>query len=60
MLLSVFSLIVIEEIQADVDIGSCVAGTAGYQPHCEAECKRRGYKNGHCGSFLRIKCWCDQ
>ncbi|XP_018901492.2 defensin [Bemisia tabaci] len=48
--------------EADVYIGSCNALTTtnNYIPHCEDECRRQGFKGGHCGSFLRVNCWCEQ
>nr|XP_018901723.1 PREDICTED: defensin heliomicin-like [Bemisia tabaci] len=45
--------------QADVLIGSCVWGGVNYTSDCLKECKRRGYKGGHCGSALNVNCWCE-
>ncbi|CAH0723225.1 unnamed protein product, partial [Brenthis ino] len=47
------------EVQADKLIGSCVWGFVNYTSNCNAECKRRGYKGGHCGSFANVNCWCE-
>ncbi|XP_055330772.1 defensin-like [Paramacrobiotus metropolitanus] len=44
----------------DVLKGSCVWGATDYKSDCLAECKRMGYKGGHCGSFLNVNCWCEQ
>lgn len=46
-------------VQADKLIGSCVWGAVNYTSNCNAECKRRGYKGGHCGSFANVNCWCE-
>nr|P81544.1 RecName: Full=Defensin heliomicin [Heliothis virescens]1I2U_A Chain A, DEFENSIN HELIOMICIN [Heliothis virescens] len=40
-------------------IGSCVWGAVNYTSDCNGECKRRGYKGGHCGSFANVNCWCE-
>ncbi|KAH0555361.1 hypothetical protein KQX54_017955 [Cotesia glomerata] len=42
--------------QADKLIGSCVWGATNYTSNCNAECKRRGFKGGHCGSFWNVNC----
>nr|XP_021181591.2 ommochrome-binding protein [Helicoverpa armigera] len=39
---------------ADKLIGSCVWGAVNYTSDCNGECKRRGYKGGHCGSFANV------
>lgn len=43
----------------DVSIGSCVWGGVNYVSNCNRECKRRGYRGGHCGSFFNNICWCE-
>ncbi|XP_044730461.1 defensin ARD1-like [Chrysoperla carnea] len=47
-------------VQADVQIGSCVWGAVDYTSNCNAECIRRGYSGGHCGSAFNVNCWCEQ
>lgn len=44
----------------DVSVGSCVWGGVNYISNCNGECKRRGYRGGHCGSFMNNICWCEQ
>lgn len=44
---------------ADVLVGSCVLFGKNYKPNCESFCKNQGFKGGHCGSVLRINCWCE-
>ncbi|OQV15663.1 hypothetical protein BV898_10250 [Hypsibius exemplaris] len=39
--------------------GSCVWGAVDYKSDCLGECKRMGYKGGHCGSFANVNCWCE-
>ncbi|XP_044730463.1 defensin-like [Chrysoperla carnea] len=46
-------------VQADVLIGSCVWGGNNYVSDCNGECKRRGHRGGHCGSFWNVNCWCE-
>ncbi|KAG6444225.1 hypothetical protein O3G_MSEX003263 [Manduca sexta] len=46
-------------VQADKLIGSCVWGAVDYTSNCNAECVRRGFKGGHCGSFANVNCWCE-
>lgn len=46
--------------EADVHIGTCVWGGVDYVSDCMAECKRRGYPGGHCGSFWNVNCWCEE
>lgn len=57
VLFSIFALIAIMSVEADVKIGSC---NQFLPRECIDECKARGYKGGHCGSFLNWNCWCEQ
>lgn len=45
--------------EADKLIGSCVWGAVNYTSDCNKECKRRGHRGGHCGSFGNVNCWCE-
>ncbi|CAK1551394.1 unnamed protein product [Leptosia nina] len=60
-LCSLVLLLVIAQspVDASVHIGSCVWGATDYFSDCRKECKNRGYKSGHCGSFWNVNCWCD-
>ncbi|XP_048003073.1 defensin ARD1 [Leguminivora glycinivorella] len=59
-LVCVVMLVVISTpVEADKLIGSCVWGGVDYTSNCNGECKRRGFRGGHCGSFANVNCWCE-
>ncbi|MCY5962467.1 hypothetical protein OV760_29350, partial [Salmonella enterica subsp. enterica serovar 1,4,[5],12:i:-] len=58
-LVAVVLAVGVMEAEADKLIGSCVWGATNYISNCAKYCKERGYKNGHCGSFANVNCWCE-
>lgn len=59
VVIAVFSTLAVMEVEADVLVGSCVWGAVNYKSNCNGECKRMGYKGGHCGSAFNVNCWCE-